>query len=320
MFALGRINRMSSIATLPLMVLVIVMLGRLNFDHSPAPLPASGMLAVASLRGESLGFHDFAANGAEKRLALAGPPHELALADGRLYATLGRGNQVVEIDPHAPGVMRTLTLTGEPHGLAIAEDNLLVTLDAGDALVTVSREGFDERGRTPTGDTPHTVAAAGSEVYVTDSRANQLRLMGESPVLADTGRLPESVAIAGGYVVTADAESGSVSVYRRGSLELAGRISTGGHPVRVVALDETHVAVALNEASSVAVIDLGTMRVVRHKNVLGHPDGICASPDGAYVAVVSNATDSVQVFRASDWRLAATLATGDGPGACAWVP
>ncbi|MBI2767309.1 MAG: hypothetical protein HYX53_15540 [Chloroflexi bacterium] len=319
MFALARMNRLGRAAILPLMVLAILAVSRLNFDRSPAVPPAAGTLVVASLRGESLAFHDFAGAAGERQLSLAGPPHELAVADGRIYATLGRGNQLVEIEPRAPGVMRTLSLDGTPHGLAVAGDNLLVTLDDAAALVTVSREGFDERGRTPTGDTPHTVAALGAEVYVTDSRDNILRLVAETPLLGGTGRTPESVTIAGGFAVTADSEGGTVSVFRRGSLELAGRISIGGSPVRVVTLDDTRVAVALNSASQVAVIDLAAMRVVRRTDVLARPDGICLSPDGAYAAVISNATDSAQVFRTSDWKLAMTVPTADGPGACAWL-
>jgi DNA-binding beta-propeller fold protein YncE len=319
MFALARMNRLGRVAILPLMVLAILAVSRLNFDRSPAAAPTAGTLVIASLRGESLAFHNFAGGASDRQLSLAGPPHELAAADGRLYATLGRGNQIVEIEPRAPGVMRTLSLDGTPHGLAVAGGNLLVTLDDAGTLVTISREGFDERGRTPTGDTPHTVAALGTEIYVTDSRDNVLRLLAETPLLGDTGRMPESVTIAGGFAVTADSEGGTISVFRRGSLELAARISTGGNPVRVVTLDDTHVAVALNSASSVAVIDLAAMRVVRRTDVLPQPDGICLSPDRAYAAVISNATDSAQVFRASDWKLALTLPTADGPGACAWL-
>jgi hypothetical protein len=59
--------------------------------------------------------------------------------------------------------------------------------------------------------------------------------------------------------------------------------------------------------------------VERRISVLGHLDGLCLSPSGAYVAVSSNEAGQVQIFRRSDWALAGTVDAGDGPGACTWL-
>jgi DNA-binding beta-propeller fold protein YncE len=313
------LNRAAVFAILPLMALAIAGAMRGGAAGKVAP-PQSGVLAVANLRGESLSFIDIARPASPSTLMLGGPPHELLFTAGRLYATLGRANALVEVEPRAPAILRHLRLEGEPHGLALREDTLLVTLDRGDALVEIGRQGLLEQARTPMGHTPHAVAVSGRRVYVTRSGDARLALIGESPRDAPTGALPESVALSGEFVATADAQDGTLSVFRAATLDPLGRVDLRGRPVRVVDLGGDRVAVALNAIGQVAIVDLRRLQVIRRVDVLQLPDGICLSPDGAYAAVVSNAANAVQVFRVSDWRLAATYAAGDGPGVCLWLP
>lgn len=319
MLRLDQLNRAASLALLPLMALAILWATRVSQPAARVAMPREGTIVVADLRGESLVFVQPGAPALPRVLALDGPPHELVAAGGRIYATLGRGNALVEVEPRAPGILRTLALAGEPHGLAAVDDRLLVTLDAADALVTLDRVSLTETVRQPTGPTPHSVAAAGGEAYVTDSRADTVHLAGGAAA-APTGALPESVAIAGEHVVSADAEAGAVSVFRRGTLELVARITTGGRPVRVVPLDATRVAVALNAGAAVAVVDLARGGVVKVVPTLPMPDGICISPSGEFAAVVANAARGVEVFRLRDWKSAGVIPAGQGPGACLWLP
>jgi YVTN family beta-propeller protein len=323
LLSLKRTNRIASLAILPLMALAIVLGARAVGRNSKAEMPREGLLVVAQLRAESITTYDLETGSGTRQLGVSGPPHEFAFAAGRLYLTLGRGNALLELEPTRPGILRTLRLDGEPNGLAVDGDHLLVTLDKADALVIVDRTAFTETGRTGTGQTPHNVAVAGGTAYVTDSRDSRLRalpLAGDGqPLTTATGALPESVTVAGDFVVTADADSGTITIVRRDGFQSVGSMTLGGRPVRVITLDDTHVLVALNASSQVAVIDIARHHVERNVGVLGHPDGMCISPSGAYVAVVSNEEDAVQVFRRSDWALAGTLQTGDGPGACAWL-
>jgi DNA-binding beta-propeller fold protein YncE len=119
--------------------------------------------------------------------------------------------------------------------------------------------------------------------------------------------------------VTADADSGTLTVVRRDSFQPVRTIRVGGHPVRVASLDESRVAVTLNETARAVVVDVESGTTVKSVAVLGHPDGICVSPSGGYVAIVSNEENAVQIFRRSDWALAATLDAGAGPGSCSWL-
>lgn len=305
------------------MALAIVIGARAVGRASKAPMPREGLLVVAQLRAESITTYDLQNGSGVRQLGLPGPPHEFAYAAGRLYLTLGRGNALLELEPALPGILRLLPLDGEPNGLAVAGDRLLVTLDKADALVTIDRATLVETGRLSTGQTPHNVAIAGDTAYITDSRDNRLRALPlvepSQPLTTATGALPESVTIAGEFVVTADAEGGAITIVRRDGFQSVGSMVLGGHPVRVVTLDDTHVLVALNASAQVAVVDVARHHVERKVGVLGHPDGMCISPSAAYVAVVSNADDAVQIFRRSDWVLAGTLQSGDGPGACAWL-
>jgi DNA-binding beta-propeller fold protein YncE len=307
------------LAILPLMALAILAFSRTGTSRPKVQPPREGVLIVASLRGESLVIRDLQVGGPASMLALSGPPHELLAAGGRLYATLGRGNALLEVEPAAPAVLRSLALDGEPHGLALSGQDLLVTLDRARALVTVDRATFAETARLDAGDTPHIVATEAGRAYLVLSREDRVTMAG-STASGHTGSLPESLAVTGGLVVTGDHDARQLSLFDAATLAPLGTVRLGGSPVRVLPLDATHVLAALGDTSEVVVVDLVAREVTRRLKVKPHPDGICFSPSGDYVAVVSNAEDAVQVFEVRYWRLALTLQAGAGPGACAWLP
>lgn len=314
-----RLNRLATVAALPLMAVVIVIASRaVQSSNLTVAMPREGIVAVANLRSESLSFLHLA-NGETQTLALPGPPHELAFAGGRLYVTLGRANLLAEIDPYAPGILRTLALDGEPHGLAVEGDRVYVTLDRGNALVVIDRGTLTQLSRAPTGTTPHSIAVSGGVAFVTDSRDNRLRV-NPGDASAATGAMPESVALAGTMVVTADVDSGTLSVFARDGLQPQRRVEVGGRPVRIIAIDEKRVLASLNADGRVVVVDVAKGKVERRLRVGGHPDGLCLSPSGAYLAVASNETDGVDFFRLEGSARAEGFAAGDGPGACAWLP
>jgi len=319
MISVSRLNRFAVLAILPLMAVAILAFSRTGNSRAKVQPPREGVLVVASLRGENLVIRDLQVGGPASMLALSGPPHELLAAGGRLYATLGRGNAVLEVEPGAPAVLRSLPLDGEPHGLALSGQDILVTLDRARALVTVDRATFAETGRLDVGDTPHMVAVQAGQAYVVLSREDRLAVAG-STASVPTGSLPESLAIAGGFVVTGDHDARQLSLFDAATLVPLGAVRLGGSPVRVVSVDATHVLVSLGDTSEVVVVDLEAKEVTRRLGVKPHPDGICFSPSGEYVAIVSNAEDAVEVFEVRYWRLALTLQAGAGPGACAWLP
>ena len=320
MFAipLHRMNKFASIAILPLMVLAIVVFSKPAATKDPLPTPTEGRIVVANLHGESLTIHDLR-SGASEELALPGPPHELAVAAGTLFVTLGRANKLAEVDLAGPSLLRLATLEGVPHGLAVSGGNLLVTLDGASAMVTLDPGSLVIIAHQGTGDTPHSIAVAGASAFVTDSRDGKLRNVGSGTTLP-TGAMPESVASVGNWLVTADNTAGTLSVFTVEPFAPVGRVQLGGGPVRVIALDDSRVLVALAAAGEVVVIDLKAMKVERRVRVAARPDGLCLSPGGAFVAVASNGTATVQVLRLSDWRPVGSFIAGDGPGACAWLP
>ena len=324
MLNLKRFNRIASLAILPLMALAIVVGAKAAGRAAKAPMPHEGVLVIAQLRGDALRRYNLGGDGSATNLALPGPPHEFLAAGGRLYLTLGRANRVLELEPALQGVLRSLPVKGEPNGIALWQNQLLVTLDKGNALVHIDRAALSETSRDATGDTPHNVAVAGDIAYVTNARDNTVgavALSGATPALTvPAGTLPESITVAGDYVVTADADGGTITIIRRDTFATVGTLAVGSRPVRVLALDATHVAVALNGDARVAIIDVPNHSVERRVDVLGRPDGMCISPAGDYIAVASNEAGAVQLFRLRDWALAGALDAGDGPGACTWLP
>ena len=318
MLPLQRVNRIAMLAILPLMALVIVAFKQTAQGASAPALPRDGTLVVAELRSESLTFIDLA-NGQSRQLAVPGPVHELVTDGAHVYATLGRGNALIQVALSGASVTSVVPLQGEPHGLALSGESLLVTLDAASGLLILDRSTLTGTSRETTGDTPHAVATGPQGTFVTDSRDNRLRKL-PSGETVPTGEMPESVTFAGDFVVTADNVGGTLTVLRAATLAPYRTIAVGLGPVRAVPLGGDSVAVALAGQAHVALVNVRTGKVEKRLKVLARPDGICLNADHSYAAVISNEANAVQIFRVSDWRLAATLSVGNGPGACLWLP
>lgn len=312
-------NRVVSLSIIPLMLLTIAVFSRLAKDETPAEPPTAGTLVVANLRRETLTFIDLA-DDRRAELVVPGPPHEMVVAEGRLYVTLGRGGLVVEVDTQAKAILRTLQLDGEPHGLAFLAGNLYVTLDKGNAVVVIDRATLTELRRLPTGSTPHVIAASGAAILVTDSRDNALRQLEPSPVTVATGEQPEGLAVVGGVAVTADAAGGTLTFATAPGLAGPRTLHIGASPVRVTALDDVRALVSLQGDGRIAVVNVSKGQVERRLSVAARPDGTCVAPGGSYVAVASNAAGTVDLFETVDWHRAPEITLAAGLGACAWLP
>ena len=317
-----RLNRFASLAVLPVMLLAILAFSRQAQRQPAVPPPSEGTLVVASLRADLLELRSLSA-GTSRTLALPGAPHELVEANGRLYATLPRAGLLAEVDPRAPGLLRLVQLPGQPHGLAFdpAQRVLYVGLDAADELVALDVATLAEIDRWPTGATPHVVALADGVPHVAAARADRIETVRPAGgTVASVGRLPEALAALPGIVAAASYLDGTLHLLRPLSLEPVADIPLGGGPVRLLPLGERTIAVALQEAGQVAIVDAERRAILRRLDVPARPDGLCRSPSGAYLAVVSNAEGRITVFETASWRVAARYTAAEGPGACLWLP
>ncbi len=318
----GRFHRFASLAVLPVMLLAILAFSRQAQRQPAPPPPSSGLLVVAGLRSDQLLLYDIAADRA-RSLALPAAPHELTDAGGRLYATLPRAGLLAEVDPAAPGLLRLLQLDGQPHGLAFdpALGTLYVTLGAADTLVALDHASLAAIASWPTGSTPHTIALAEGVPHITAARADRIEVIRPTggPSLP-TGRLPEAIVAVPGLIVAASYLDGTLSLARAVTLEPVAEIALGGGPVRILPIDADRVAVALQEAAAVAIVDVRQRQELRRLAVPARPDGLCLSPGGDYLAIASNAADTITVFETRSWRVAATIRAPHGPGACLWLP
>lgn len=317
--SLARVNRIASLAILPMMTLVIVVFSRFaGDDGSDAAPPTAGTVVVANLRVETLSFIDLATGGV-RELVLPGPPHEMVESGGRIYVTLGRGDALVEVEPRSAAILRVLPLEGEPHGIAAWGDNLVVTLDKANAAVVLDRASLTEIRRYPTGDTPHVIAVSGEAVLVTDSRSDALRQLEPGTHTIRTGGQPEGLAIAGGYAATADYASGTLTVAKAGDLSAATTLRVGAGPVRVTHFDGSRVLVAIQGTSELALVDLAAPKVERRVGTGARPDGICVAPGGGYAGVASNEAGWLDVFATGNWGSSLRLDLEPGIGACLWL-
>lgn len=310
-------NRVASLAILPMMTLAIVFFARFaDAGGSQAEPPREGELIVANLRDESLTFIDVK-TGDQRNMILPGPPHEVVEAEGRLYVTLGRANAIAEVDRKAGAILRILKLEGEPHGIALYGQNLIVTLDKGNEAVVVDRATLTELRRYPTGNTPHVVGVSSDSIIVTDSRDGMLRQLEPEVRTVAAGSIPEGIAIVGGRVISADAGSGTLTFANAADLSGSMTATIGVAPVRVVAFGSERVLVALQGDGEVALVAVSG-EVERRMKTAERPDGMCVSPGGDYFAVASNAGGLVEVFSTEDWKLVTRIPLAAGLGACAW--
>ena len=252
--SLERVNRYASLGILPLMLLAIAVFSRAANGETTAASPTEGTLVVANLRSETLTFIDLA-DDRRAELALPGPPHELLFEAGRLYVTLGRGDQLVEVDVQAKAILRTIKLAGEPHGIASLGGNLYVTLDKANAVVVIDRATLTELRRIPTGDTPHVIAATGSAILVTDSRENTIGQLEPFPATAPSGAQPEGIAVVGNRAVAANALDGTLTIFDLPGLGSPRSLAVGGSPVRVFAIDASQVVASVQGSDQVVLLD-----------------------------------------------------------------
>lgn len=319
-FTLTRMNRLASLAILPLMTLAIVVFARFTeAGSSKVPPPNSGTIVVANLRDETLSFIDLA-TGTTRELSVPGPPHEIVESGGRLYVTLGRADALVEVEPDSASILRVLPLSGEPHGLAVWGDNLIVTLDKANAAVVLDRASLTEIRRYPTGNTPHVVAVSSDAVLVTDSRENAIRQLEPAGAVVRSGLQPEGIAIAGELVATANAGSGTLTIARASDLSDPQTIAVGSGPVRVIALDASRAIVSLQGEDRLALVDLTAREVVGRITTGERPDGLCLSLDGKYAGSAANGDGTVHIFATQDWRSVLDFNLGAGLGSCLWLP
>lgn len=319
---LRRVNQFASLAVLPVMLLAILAFSRQAQRQPNTTPPSEGLLLVAGLRTDQLTLLDLARH-TSASLALPAAPHELAAIGNRLYATLTRADLLAEIDPHAPGLLRLLSLHGRPHGLAATPSSSVLYITLGDAntLVAVDASSLRELDRWPTGQTPHAVAIAEGLPYLAAARSDRVETVRPTGgTTAPAGRLPETITALPDAIVAASYLDGNLHIYRPVTLQPHATLHLGGGPVRVIPLDHHTVAVALQQADQVAIVDLAEAKILRLLDVPSRPDGLCPSPSGAYLAVASNGDNTVTIFQTSDWRTAARLHVPQGPGACLWLP
>ena len=318
---LGRMNKIATLAILPGMVLAIMLFSSAaqSGRNDDAPLPTTGTLVIANLCAETMTFHDFARS-RTTTLSLPGAPHEMVELNGRLYVTLGRADLVVEVDPNVPAVVRTMRLAGEPHGIVLHGEQLAITLDRRDAIALVDPVILAVTARIPTGDTPHVIASGGSALFVTDTRDNRIRrIENGASTTAETGALPEGLALVSGLAVTADYEGRTLSTFDADTLELRSTIDLDGPPVRILDLGGNRIGISVQEPATLVVADLASGAITDGIEAPGRPDGLCLSPDGRHLAVAGNAGRTTAVFEVETWAHAVNVGAGDGPGACLWI-
>lgn len=309
------LGRLLTVATLPLMVLLIFWASGMTEERAARELPA-GSLVLADLRGNALHVWTLP-DGELRSLRLPGAPHELVLLGEKMYVTLAREDSLVVVYPSAPALAGELPLQGYPHGIATDGVDLYVALGERDRVVRIPPGSAAPAAEWVTGRRPHAVAVGGGRVWVAEASDGTVRALGSGrPVFV--GGLPESIAaLADGRLAVADA-TGAVAIIDPDTLDVR-RFAIGGRPVRVLGLADGSVAVADAGRMRLVVFDLEQEAVVAAVPVGALPDGLCRSADGEFLAVTSAAAAKVTIFSARTWEVVLEREFGEGLGSCLWL-
>jgi len=309
------LGRLLTVATLPLMVLLIFWASGVTEERPAQELPA-GSLVFADLRGSALHVWTLP-DGEVRSLRLPGAPHELVLLGEKVYVTLAREDSLLAVYPSAPALAGELPLQGYPHGIATDGLDLYVALGERDRVVRIPPDSAAPAAEWVTGGRPHALTVADGRIWVAEASDGTVRALGSGRPVS-VGGLPESIAtLADGRLAVADA-TGAVAVIDPETLEVR-RFAVGGRPVRAVGLADGSVAVADAGLMRLVVFDPEQEAVVATVPVGALPDGVCRSVDGEFLAVTSAAAAKVAIFSVRTWEVVLERQFGEGLGSCLWL-
>ncbi|MEI7924969.1 MAG: YncE family protein [Chloroflexota bacterium] len=298
--------------------LTVVLLAALFLAPRPVPIVEAPALtlAIADLRGQALVIANTGDPSSAQRIPIPGGPHELvALADGRLVASLEQYGALAVVDP-TTGDVRELRVGGTPHGLALREGVLYVTDRSADAIRRFTVGSWQELTPLTAGAMPHIVATTDEGAVVIANAADDTLTIGERTV--PVSHVPESIAIGErGVVATAGSIGGALQLFDARGASLAS-YDLGGRPVRLQYDPAGRVLVAaLSADGGVAVLERGEVRRIA---VGGVPDGLAFSRDGRWLYVSDMYGGAVSVVDLQRSRVVERFAAGRSAGAILVLP
>ena len=245
----------------------------------------------------------------------------IELGPGRVTRTpipISPHNSQVSADGKRLLAVGPVTGAGHSGGHAEAPAGKLVILST--SAIAGPREEIDV-GAHPA----HVVIdKAGARAYVTDSRANVVKVVGipEKKVLRDiaTGALPHGLRMSPDEreIATANVKDGTVSILDVAQARETTRLPVGKAPVQVAFTpDGSRLYVSLRDEDSVAVIDMKSRRKVASIKVGYKPIQLYVTPDGKQVYVANQGTEkkpanTVSVIDTAGNSLVSTITVGRG--------
>lgn len=244
-----------------------------------APLAAAGDLALITNQNSSdLSVLDIDARIELRRIPVPGNPAGVAVAaDGSTYTVSPETKTVRRIDPETGTVLAEAVLDGGPIGIA---------LDAGHNRVFVS-DWYNARIWALSADTLTPLAEL------------------------ETGSAPAGLAVAGGWLASADRDADQVSLFALDDLSLAARIGVGIRPFGLGFAPDGRLFVGNVGSNDVSVIDPDTAQVAATLPVGDRPYGVAFA--AGRVFVTNQYADTVSVFDLATLAPLATIEVGEYP-------
>ncbi len=272
--------------------------------------------------------------------------------NGKLYIVVNNSHKIEVVDPQSYKSKQTIFIDSDTHGgsprkiLQVAPDKAYVTNLFGNNISVIDLASGAETGTIDVGPGPEGIVRSGgfafvalsglgqgNEVAVIDIERDELvtRLeVGDNPVhlaVAPDGNV-WSVATGNygfddNFQYDPDLETfGQIVIINSATLEISGRFETGGHPGKLVFVDEDH---ALLQHDGLRLIDVDNLSLIEEPfldrtiysfDVTEH---IHVSEPSVYITVVPDFASSGRVIRYGyDGEAVDSFQAGIGPGAIAF--
>lgn len=240
---------------------------------------AAGDLALVTNQNSSdLSVLDIATRTELRRIPVPGNPAGVAVAKGgSTYAVSPDTKTVRRIDPETGAILAQVTLDGGPIGIA---------LDADHDRVFVS-DWYNARIWVLAADTLDPLAEL------------------------ETGSAPAGLAVADGWLASADRDADQVSLFALHDLSLGARIAVGTRPFGLGFAPDGRLFVGNVGSNDVSVIDPATAQVTATLPVGERPYGVAFAAGRAFVT--NQYADTVSVFDLATLAPLATIDVGEYP-------
>lgn len=254
-------------------------------------------------------------------LLLTVPTGAPALAGSFAFVTNQSSSDLSVLDLDGRREIRRIPVDGQPAGIAVsAALNAFYTVSPDTKTVrrfSLSSCKILAQTEVPGGPVGIAAAPPAGLVFVSDWYNARIFVLDAESLAAvgelETGGAPAGLVVAGdgSWLASADRDSNQVSIFDLPEMTLRARVTVGERPFGIAVDPQGRIHVANVGSDDVTIIDPQSATVTATVPVGDRPYGIAFA--GGHAFTTDQYSDTVSVYRLSDFERDATLEVGEAP-------